>query len=153
MSFVGNFLWFIIGLGFISGALWWLAGLVFCCTIIGIPIGIACFRIGCFAFFPFGRDLVDAEMINEKAVIGSTLVNIIWVIFAGFWIALVDIILGMAFCCTIIGIPFGIAYFKLAKVCFAPLGKRIVSSDVAVAARARYANAKLDAKFVDGEKK
>ena len=147
MSFVGNFLWFVLGPGLVAGILYWIFGLLFCCTIVGIPFGIACFRIARFAFFPFGKELVDAEMINEKPVAGSTVMNILWCLFAGIWLAFTFVVLGISLCCTIFGIPFGLAFFKLAKASFSPLGKRVVSSDVALAARVRQANLNLDAKF------
>lgn len=146
MSFIGNLLWFILG-GVVMGFLWILAGLLCCATIVGIPMGVACFRIASFAFFPFGKDLVPAEMIGEKRIVGTGLANLIWCIFIGLWLAIGNILLGIAFFCTIIGIPFGFAYFKLAKASFAPLGQRIVSSDLAKAARNRAANADLECRL------
>ena len=146
MSFIGNLLWFILG-GIVMGFLWILAGLLCCATIVGIPMGVACFRIASFAFFPFGKDLVPAEMIGEKRIIGTGLANLIWCIFIGLWLAIGNILLGIVFFCTIIGIPFGFAYFKLAKASFAPLGQRIVSSDLAKAARTRAASSDLDSRL------
>ncbi len=144
MSFVGNFLWFIFGGGFFLGLSWFFIGLLWCCTIIGIPLGICCFRIASFAFLPFGKELVPAEIIGEKAVFGSGFVNVIWVIFSGFWLALAHILAGIGQCCTIIFIPFGLANFKIAKASFAPLGKRIVPTEMAQAAYAAFAQRKLD---------
>ena len=146
MRFLGNLLWFIFGGGFLAGLMWWLTGILCFCTIIGIPFGIACFRIAPFAFFPFGKELVPAEYVGEKAVIGSTLGNIIWCIFCGLWLAIGGILIGIGQCLTIILIPFGLANFKIAQAAFAPLGKRIVSTEVAAAARARYAQTVLDQK-------
>ena len=146
MSFIGNLLWFILG-GIVMGFLWILAGLLCCATIVGIPMGVACFRIASFAFVPFGKDLVPAEMIGEKRIIGTGLANLIWCIFIGLWLAIGNILLGIVFFCTIIGIPFGFAYFKLAKASFAPLGQRIVSSDLAKAARTRAASSDLDSRL------
>ncbi|MGN0846776.1 MAG: YccF domain-containing protein [Kiritimatiellia bacterium] len=117
-----NVLWFICG-GFWLGLGWLITGVLFCCTIIGIPFGIASFRIAGFAFFPFGKDIVS----SEDAGTCTFLLNVIWIVFAGFWLSLAAIVEGIIFCCTIIGIPFGIGCFKLAKVSFAPLGKRVVS--------------------------
>lgn len=122
MAFIGNILWFAFG-GIWLGLSWMLAG-VFCfMTIIGIPFGIACFRIAMFAFCPFGKKLVP----NGTAGIGIVMLNLIWIIFAGFWLALGSSILGITFCLTIIGIPWGIACFNIAQASFAPLGKQIVS--------------------------
>lgn len=144
MKFVGNLLWFIFGGGIIDGLVWFFAGIICFCSIIGIPFGFACFRIAAFAFFPFGKELVPAEYVGEKAVTGSTLGNIIWCIFFGLWIAIGGVVWGVCLCMTVIGIPFGLANFKIAQAAFAPLGKRIVSSEVAAAAKARYAQAELD---------
>lgn len=121
MVFVGNFLWFILG-GIWLGLSWLIIGLLFCITILGIPFGIACFRISAFAFCPFGKKLVT----REDAHLGTSILNIIWIIFAGFWLALESIIVGILLCITILGIPFGIACFNIAQASFAPLGKRIV---------------------------
>ena len=121
MSLIGNVVWFLL-FGLEAGLAWLAAGLVFCCTIIGIPYGVAAFRIAMFAFFPFGKDVVP----NGKAGVGTFLLNAVWVVFAGFWLWLGSVISGALFCCTIIGIPFGVACFRIAKVSFAPLGKTIV---------------------------
>ena len=122
MALIGNILWFVLG-GIWLGLEWVLAGVLFCCTIIGIPYGVACFRIAEFAFFPFGRTVVE----SENAGVCTFLLNVIWVIFARLWLWLSAVISGIFFCCTIIGIPFGIGCFRIAKVSFAPLGKKVVS--------------------------
>ena len=147
MRFIGNLLWFIFGGGFFLGLTWFLIGVICFCTIIGIPFGFACFRIAAFAFFPFGKELVPAKFIGEKAMLGSTLGNIIWCIFFGLWLAIGGALLGVGLCLTIIGIPFGLAQFKIAQAAFAPLGKRVVSSEMAVAARAKHAEMLLDKKL------
>ena len=121
MALIGNILWFVLG-GIWLGLEWVLAGIIFCCTIIGIPYGVACFRIAGFAFFPFGRTIVE----SENAGVCTFLLNVIWVIFAGIWLWLSAVIEGILFCCTIIGIPFGIGCFRIAMVSFAPLGKKVV---------------------------
>ena len=121
MSLIGNVLWFLF-FGLEMGLAWIAVGLLFCCTVIGIPYGIASFRIAMFAFFPFGKGVVP----DGNAGACTFLLNVIWVIFAGFWLWLGSVIGGILFCCTIIGIPFGIACFRIAKVSFAPLGKKVV---------------------------
>ena len=121
MQFVGNIVWFVFG-GLWLGLSWCAFGVVACCTIIGIPYGVACFRIAQFAFFPFGKDFVE----SESAGIATMILNIIWIAFAGLWLSIASIIEGILWCCTIVGIPFGIGCFKLARISFAPLGKRIV---------------------------
>lgn len=122
MATLGNVLWFIFA-GLWLGLSWLVSGLVFCCTIIGIPYGIASFRIAQFAFFPFGKDVVK----SGNAGVCTFLLNVIWVVFAGLWLWIGSVVAGIVFCCTIIGIPFGIACFRIAKVSFAPLGKKVVS--------------------------
>lgn len=143
MAFVGNLLWFVFG-GFAAWLVWILVGIVFAITIVGIPYAYTAFRIARFAAFPFGKDLVDAELVGEKRVTGSGFMNFLWIILAGFWLALAHALLGVAYCITIIGIPWGIASFRLAKASFAPLGKRVVSSDLAAEARSRAAKSDLD---------
>ena len=122
LALLCNLAWFLLG-GIWLGLSWVVAGLLFCCTIIGIPYGIASFRIAGFAFFPFGKDVVR----SGNAGTCTFILNVIWVVFAGFWLWLAAIIEGVAFCLTIIGIPFGFGCFKIAKVSFAPLGKKVVS--------------------------
>lgn len=122
IALLGNILWLILG-GFVLGLSYLVAGVFFCCTIIGIPFGIACFRIARFAFCPFGKKLVP----RTDAGTGSFLLNLIWVFCFGLWIAIGSVISGIVMCCTIIGIPFGVAAFRIAKVSFSPFGTRVVS--------------------------
>jgi uncharacterized membrane protein YccF (DUF307 family) len=102
-----------------------LAGLICCILIITIPFGIASFRIANFALWPFGRTLVR----RADAGLASTIGNVIWVIVAGWWLALGHIFTGIALCVTIIGIPLGVANFKLIPVSLLPLGREIVPTD------------------------
>ncbi len=117
---LGNILWFLFG-GFLSGLSWWIAGLIWCITIIGIPIGKQCFKFASLSFFPFGKEVVY----GGGAV--STLVNIIWLVFFGIWMALENAILGLCWCVTIVGIPFGKQFFKIAKLALTPFGAQIES--------------------------
>jgi uncharacterized membrane protein YccF (DUF307 family) len=126
MTLLLNILWFIFGGGFVSWLLWILTGGLLFITVVGIPFGWAAFRIAGFAAFPFGKDLVDARDLGEGRVVGTGLANFLWIILAGIWLAISHILAGAALCLTIIGIPFGFAHFRLAMVCFAPLGKRVV---------------------------
>lgn len=121
MALIGNILWLLL-CGLELGLSWIVVGLVCCCTIVGIPFGIASFRIAEFAFFPFGKDIVQ----SESAGTCTFMLNVIWVIFAGIWLWIGSALAGLLMCCTIIGIPFGIACFRIAKVSFAPLGKKVV---------------------------
>jgi uncharacterized membrane protein YccF (DUF307 family) len=127
MTLLLNIIWFIFGGGLISWILWVLLGSLLFVTIVGIPFAYAAFRIAGFAAFPFGKELVDSREMGEKRVVGTGLANFLWIILAGIWLAISHIIVGASLCLTIIGIPFGFAHFRLAAVCFAPLGKKPVS--------------------------
>ena len=116
-----NIIWLILAgfwlfLGYIA------VGVVLCILIITIPWGIASFRIGLYALWPFGRTIVS----KPTAGVGSFLGNVVWVIVAGWWLALAHIVSGIALCITIVGIPLGIADFKMVPVSLMPLGKDIV---------------------------
>jgi uncharacterized membrane protein YccF (DUF307 family) len=130
MRSLGNFLWFIFG-GFFMGLAWWFFGILAFITIIGIPWGKACFVIGQFTFLPFGREAVSRSVLNQKDDIGTGTLgfigNVIWLIFAGAWLAIGHIVSALACFITIIGIPFGIQHLKLAGISLAPIGKTIVS--------------------------
>ncbi|MBT3176330.1 MAG: YccF domain-containing protein [Desulfobacula sp.] len=121
-----NILWFIFGGGILAWILWIFLGCLLSITIIGIPFGLAAFRIAGFAAFPFGKELVDSRALGEKRITGTGLANFLWIILAGIWLAISHIIAGVSLCLTIIGIPFGFAHFRLAGVCFAPLGKKSI---------------------------
>lgn len=129
MRFIGNALWFILG-GALMGLAWWLAGLLAFISIIGIPWGKACFVIGKFTFFPFGKEAVSRRYINNKGDIGTgtlgTIGNVIWFLFAGIWLAIGHFLSAVACFITVIGIPFGIQHLKLAGIAIAPIGKAIV---------------------------
>ena len=138
MSTLGNILWFLFG-GLLMGLGWWLAGLVAFVTIIGIPWGKACFVIGQFSFFPFGKEAVSRKDLSRKDDIGTgwlgLIGNIIWFLAAGLWLAIGHVISAVACFVTIIGIPFGLQHLKLAAIALAPIGKTIVKKDVAQAVR------------------
>lgn len=102
-----------------------LAGIVCCVLIVTIPWGIASFRIARYVLWPFGRTVVD----KPGAGVGAALGNIVWLVVAGIWLALGHITTGIALCLTIIGIPMGIANFKLVPISLLPLGKEIVRTD------------------------
>lgn len=118
---------------------WWLVGVLAFVTVVGIPWAKACFVMGQFTFFPFGREAISRKELTQQEDIGTggfgTIGNIIWFIFAGVWLA-IGHVLSAALCfITIIGIPFGIQHLKLAGIALAPIGKTIVSKEVAAAAR------------------
>jgi len=121
MRFVLNVVWLIFGgLALVMGYL--VAGVLCCMLIVTIPFGIAAFRIALYALWPFGRTVVDAP----TAGVGSALGNIIWLLLAGLWITIGHFVAGVVLCVTVIGIPLGLAHFKLMPVSLMPLGKQIV---------------------------
>ena len=146
MGAIGNFLWFILG-GVFMGLGWWLAGLLAFVSIVGIPWGRACFVIGKFTFFPFGKEAIDREDLSGKGDVGmgflGVLGNVVWFVLAGWWLAIGHVMAAVACFVTIIGIPFGIQHLKLAGIALAPIGKTIVDKDVAAAARGSRAQADL----------
>jgi uncharacterized membrane protein YccF (DUF307 family) len=125
-----NLIWLVLA-GFWLAVGYVMAGLICCILIVTIPFGIASFRIAGYALWPFGRTVVD----KRSAGAGSVLGNIIWVIVAGWWLALGHLASGIALCVTIIGIPLGLANFKLIPISLLPLGKEIVPSDQPFAGR------------------
>lgn len=122
MKTIGNLIWFLFG-GLWMGLGWTLVGLVWFISIIGIPVGIQCFKFARLAFFPFGKVIVYGGGAP------SLLCNILWLIFGGFALAVSAAIHGLIFCITIVGIPFGMQCFKFARLALTPFG-----SDVAVCA-------------------
>lgn len=119
MSVLGNIIWFVFG-GILSGLAWILYGCLWCITIIGIPIGLQCFKFASLAFFPFGKE------IRYGGGGFSLIANIFWLIFSGIEMAIGYVVLGCLFCITIIGIPFGKQYFKLAKLALLPFGAEVI---------------------------
>lgn len=138
MSSIGNLIWFVFG-GVVMGLAWWVYGILAYLSVIGIPWGKSCFVIGQFTFFPFGKVAINRKELSQKDDIGTgalgTFGNIIWVIFAGIWLAIGHITSALLCFITIIGIPFGIQHLKLAGVSLFPVGKKIVSKEVAEAAK------------------
>ncbi len=119
MSCLGNVLWFLFG-GLVMGLSWTLAGVLWCVTIVGIPVGLQCFKFASLAFFPFGKE------VQYGGGVGSLLLNILWLLISGILLALESAAIGCIFCITIIGIPFGKQCFKIAKLALMPFGASIV---------------------------
>jgi uncharacterized membrane protein YccF (DUF307 family) len=124
MRFIGNVLWLILA-GFWLAIGYALAGILMFILIITIPFGIASFRLAGYALWPFGRVVVS----KPSAGVGSFVGNVIWFLLSGLWLAIGQILTGILLCVTIIGIPFGIASFKMAVLAIAPLGKEVVPRD------------------------
>lgn len=121
MGCLGNIIWFLF-CGLWQGIAWLAAGILWSITIIGIPIGRQCFKFASLAFFPFGKEVQYG---------GSTLsliANVLWLLISGIPLALSALINGLLLCCTIIGIPFGLQCFKIAKLALMPFGATIVQN-------------------------
>ncbi|MBV9311704.1 MAG: YccF domain-containing protein [Solirubrobacterales bacterium] len=123
MRLILNLIWLVLA-GLWLAIAYVLAGIVAFILIITIPFGIAAFRIAAFALWPFGREIVR----RPDAGAGSTIGNVVWIILFGWELALAHLITGIALCVTIIGIPLGLANFKLIPVSLVPLGREIVST-------------------------
>ncbi|AQM21191.1 YccF domain-containing protein [Vibrio anguillarum] len=141
MRTIGNIIWFLLG-GVFMGLAWWFFGLLAFISIIGIPWGRVCFVIGNFSFFPFGQEAISRDELTNQQDIGTSpfglIGNVIWFVFAGFWLAVGHILSAVACFITIIGIPFALQHLKLAVISLAPIGKTIVPKEEA--ARARYSS-------------
>ena len=124
-----NLIWLVLA-GFWLALGYVLAGIICCILIITIPFGIASFRMASYALWPFGRTVVDKQTAGAWSVIG----NVIWIIVAGWWLALMHIVTGILEAITIIGIPLALANWKMVPISLVPLGKQIVPSDRVMAA-------------------
>jgi uncharacterized membrane protein YccF (DUF307 family) len=124
MRLILNLIWLIL-CGWWMAILYALAGIVCFILIITIPFGIASFRIASYVLWPFGRSIVR----RSDAGVGALIGNIIWIILIGWWLAIGHLTSGIALCLTIIGIPLGLADFKMIPISLVPLGVRIVPSD------------------------
>ena len=124
-----NIIWLVLA-GFWLAVGYVVAGIICCVLIVTIPFGIASFRMASYALWPFGRTVVDKPTAGAWSVIG----NIIWLVVAGWWLALMHIVTGIAEAITIVGIPLALANWKMVPISLFPLGKQIVPSDRIMAA-------------------
>lgn len=122
MSTVGNILWIIFGGGIFLFLEYFIGGLLLCLTIIGIPFGLQCIKISFLALLPFGKEVQHTQSAGGCL---SLLMNIIWVLVAGIWIALTHLAFALVCAITIIGIPFALQHIKLVSLSFAPFGKEV----------------------------
>lgn len=118
-----NLLWFVLG-GWLSGLLWLLGGALLGLTIVGLPWTFAAWRIASYSFWPFGREIVWQEAHPVAGCMGVVL-NVIWFVFAGWYIALSHLMIAVAEFVSIIGIPFALKDLELAKLALAPVGRTI----------------------------
>lgn len=137
MNLILNLLWIIFG-GLWMAVAWLIAGLIMCITIIGIPWAKAAFTMAGYTLLPFGYAAVDREARTGRGDIGTgpfgTLGNLVWLVLAGWWLALGHLITAVLLAVTIIGIPFAWAHLKLAGLALWPIGKEIVPRDMLPAA-------------------
>ncbi len=121
LHIIGNIIWLLFA-GIWLAISYVIAGVICCILIITIPFGKASFRIAFFALWPFGRQVVK----RPDAGVGSAIGNVLWIVLCGWWITLAHVITGALLCVTIIGIPLGLANFKMIPVSLTPLGREIV---------------------------
>lgn len=119
MSTIANIIWIIFG-GLVTAIGWCVAGLVFCITIIGIPLGRQCFKMASLTLAPFGKSIVYGGGAP------SLIANIFWLILAGLLMTISYALLGAVYCITVIGIPIGLQCFKMAKLSLLPFGAQVV---------------------------
>ena len=124
MRIILNLLWLIFG-GLLSALGWIVTGCLWCITLVGIPVGMQCFKLASISLNPFGKEIVYED---EGPV--SLLLNILWIIFGGIEMAIGNAIIGAILCITIIGIPWGKQFFKIAKLSLMPFGAQVVRDHV-----------------------
>jgi uncharacterized membrane protein YccF (DUF307 family) len=122
MKFLGNIIWLIFG-GIFIFLEYIVAGVVLCITIIGIPFGIQSFKLGMLALWPFGQKI---EYMDYAPGCLSTMMNLIWLIIGGIWIALTHLLFGVLLGITIIGIPWAKQHFKMVSLALTPFGRKLV---------------------------
>lgn len=126
-----NILWLVCG-GALNALHWYLVGVLMAVSVVGLPWARACFTLGTFTLWPFGREMVDRSMVTGRGDMGTgcmgTLGNVIWIVFAGWHLALAHLVLALGCAVTIIGIPFAVQHFKLALASLMPIGKSVVDA-------------------------
>jgi uncharacterized membrane protein YccF (DUF307 family) len=122
MNTAGNLLWLLFG-GLFAAIGYFVGGFVLCMTIVGIPWGLQCFKLAGLVLWPFGKRVISD---SQNAGCLNTIFNITWIIFGGWYTALVHIVMGLLLCITVIGIPWGKQHFKLIEISLMPFGKRII---------------------------
>jgi uncharacterized membrane protein YccF (DUF307 family) len=142
-----NILWFILG-GWLLALSWYLAAILMALSIIGLPWARACWEIGTLSLMPFGREVIACSELDGQSDIAlgtfRLIANLIWLPL-GLTLAILHVAHGCLMFCTIIGIPLGIQDFKLAGISLFPVGKRVVTREMAQAARSLNAAQKLTA--------
>lgn len=150
MRFAGNVIWFVLG-GAITGLIWLIGAVVFAISIVGLPLSRAALEMAKMSAFPFGKDVVHIRELDGKGLTLTTgatgtigfIANVVWACTFGLILFISYVIAGIINCLTIIGIPFGIQSFKLAGLSFWPVGRRVVSRELAAVARQHAAEEKF----------
>lgn len=119
MRTIGNIIWIIFG-GLETAILWCVAGLVCMITIVGIPLGLQCFKFAALTLAPFGKTVIYGGHAP------SLIANIIWIFLCGLWMAIGYAMLGLVYCITIVGVPVGLQCFKMSKLALMPFGAEVV---------------------------
>lgn len=122
MRLLGNIIWILLG-GAISAVCWLIVGIMWCISIIGLPVGLQCFKLASISLNPFGKE------IRYEGGAVYFLLNICWFFLGGIELALVNLIIGILFCITVVGIPFGMQFFKIAKLSLCPFGAVVERAD------------------------
>lgn len=147
MSLILNIVWFLLG-GWLLGLGWAFAAVVMAFTIIGLPWARSALMIAGFVCAPFGREVIDREMLTGKADLGTGALgligNVLWFAVAGLWLGLGHVLAAVVSGLTIIGIPFAVAHLKIANVALLPVGKTVVRKEIAEEARRRAAAETVD---------
>lgn len=150
MRFAGNVIWFVLG-GAITALIWLIGAAVFAISIIGLPLTRAAIEMAKLSAWPFGKDVVHVRELDNRELSAGTaftgtigfIFNVLWAVTFGVVLFLAYLVYGLLFCCTIIGIPFGLQCFKLAGISLWPVGRRVVSREVADLARTSNAERQL----------
>ena len=122
MTFLGNLIWIICG-GLLSALGWLFVGVLWCISVVGIPVGVQCFKLASISLNPFGKE------VRYEGGAGSFLLNIIWFFAGGSELALGNAVIGLLLCITVVGIPFGKQFFKIAKLALCPFGAVVKRAD------------------------
>ncbi len=122
MSILGNILWIVLGGGIIIFFMYLFGGFLLCLTIVGIPFGWQCIKLSILALVPFGKEVTVKESAGGVLAI---IMNVIWILLGGFWIAITHLLLAVLLAITVIGIPFAKQHIKLASLSLTPFGREI----------------------------
>jgi len=122
MSLLGNLLWIVLGGGLLIFLQYVVSGIGLCLTIVGIPFGIQAFKLGLLSLVPFGKEVVPGPSAEGPLAI---IMDVLWLLFGGVWIAITHLVLAVICALTIVGIPFAVQHWKLANLAILPFGKEI----------------------------